>query len=530
MSKLSNAVDTILSGHKIHGGFSEKNLRDMSRGELIETFLGKSDNETYLSKIREADKLWLEDKDFVNSAIRAKEEYFTQQFDSLSEKISSEPLLKKFKADYTNLPNDPSAELVYNETIRQVRNFAESEFETPNKILREKISELDPRYSFKSIGYLPWSEQNPLLETTLTDLQETALDVHNMIGEVKSFWPDFDAQKKLEGKSLDAQYRFLSRTLENNRNYILAKENFANFANSLSVEEFNNFWSDKTGGQAFRRAYRQATDNVPVHSLSGTFYRDFEFKEAKAAEFAEARAVEQQRLESVKSVSPEQQTRLDQLRQEKAIQREKRESETRRGDIEYIDPNGKRIYYSKEDLETLPAEIRVRVEAQEKLRADIKRYNSRVPESTPEIETTTKVPATRVVNEPLLGRNNFKNQDLTVADSTQQRATPVSESVNEVTKDTVQLKTIGESESSRIEREAIEKTYNLKRDLSRSALLSEDTARSYVFGYKQKALLGFMGTAGAVSLLEASMSGPNAEAIERRRRLEEERRRKQLGY
>lgn len=516
MSKLSNAVDTILSGHKIRGGFSEKNLRDMSRGELVETFLSKSDNEIYLSEIREADKLWLEDKDFVDSAIRAKEKYFTQQFESLSEKISSEPLLKKFKADYDNLPNDTSAELVYNETIRQVRNFAESEFETPNKILREKISELDPRYSFKSINHLPWSEQNPLLEATLTDLQETALDVHNMIGEVKQFWPKFNVQERLAGKSLDAQYRYLSQKLEDNHNYILAKENFANFANNLSVEEFNNFWSDKTGGQAFRRAYRQATGNVPVHSLSGTFYRDFEFEEAKAAEFAEARAVEQQRLESIKPVSPEQQARLDQLRQEKAVQREKRESETRRGDIEYIDPSGKRIYYSKEDLETLPAEIRARVEAQEKLKADIKRYNSRsrVSESAPEIE----------------GRNNFKNQDLTVADSTQQRATPVTESVNAVTKDTVQLKTIGESESSKIEREAIEKTYNLKRDLSGSALLSEDTARSYVFGYKQKALLGFMGTAGAVSLLEASMSGPNAEAIERRRRLEEERRRKQLGY
>lgn len=503
----------------------------MSRGELVETFLSKSDNEAYLSKIREADKLWLEDKDFVDSAIRVKEEYFTQQFDSLSEKISSEPLLKKFRADYTNLPNDPSAELVYNETIRQVRNFAESEFETPNKILREKISELDPRYSFKSINHLPWSEQNPLLETTLADLQETALDVHNMIGEVKSFWPEFNVREKLAGKSLDAQYSYLSQKLEDNHNYVLAKENFANFANNLSVEEFNNFWSDKTGGQAFRRAYHKATDNAPVHSLSGTFYRDFEFEEAKAAEFAEARAVEQQRLESIKPVSPEQQARLDQLRQEKAIQREKRESETRRGDIEYIDPSGKRIYYSKEDLETLPAEIRVRVEAQEKLRADIKRYNSRsrVQESV-EIETMTKVSAARVVHEPLLGRNNLKNQDLTVADSTQQRAMPVAESVNEVTKDTVQLKTIGESESSRIEREAIEKTYNLKRDLNRSALLSEDTARSYVFGYKQKALLGFMGTAGAVSLLEASMSGPNAEAIERRRRLEEERRRKQLGY
>ena len=99
--------------------------------------------------------------------------------------------------------------------------------------------------------------------------------------------------------------------------------------------------------------------------------------------------------------------------------------------------------------------------------------------------------------------------------STQQ---DVSEQTNELAEITVQQNTIGETQASSIERRAA------------NSILMADTARSYTFGYKRKALLGMMGTTGAISLMEASMSGPNRDVVERKRQLEEERRRRQLGY
>ena len=89
---------------------------------------------------------------------------------------------------------------------------------------------------------------------------------------------------------------------------------------------------------------------------------------------------------------------------------------------------------------------------------------------------------------------------------------------NDIVGNMLEYKTIGERSANAIERKAT------------NSVLFADTARSYTFGYRQKALLGMMGTAGAMSLLEATMNAPSAEIIERRRQLEEERRRKQMGY
>lgn len=543
MKNLKAAVDSLLERHQIRGGILDKSLREMNRDELLQTFLEKSNSVVYRNQILKQNELWLEDKDFVQDAIRIKETYFDQQFNELSESISKMPALRNFGLDFSEMPRHGSAELFYNETIRQVRNFADRELETPNKLLREKIRNIDSYFSFSRFNHLPWAQQNPLLEQELINLQETALDVHNMIGEVKAFWPNFNEKARLAGKSLEAQYRSLSQTLENNRAYVQAKEDFAKFADSLPESEFRSRLQE----EPFRRAYRQAT-GTSVVKLDGQYYRQSEYDAMIEQGNAEAVAAEKERLASIKPVSPEVQEFLSANREAVeaervavAAEREKPMSDK----VVYIDPIGKRQYFDRSELDNLDPAIKAKIESQEKLRADIEQYNSmkqtRVksaanpPAIDPETgEELVAVKPHRVVHgSGMPGIFNSKTGE-TVADSVSKQTPSVSESVNQITKDTVQQKTIGESESSRIEREAVERTYNLRRQISNSQSsgldLSADTARSYMFGYRQKALLGFMGTAGAVSLLEASMSGPNQEAIERRRRLEEERRKKQFGY
>lgn len=545
MSNLKAAVDSLLEKHQIRGGVLDKSLREMNRDELLQTFLEKSDDVAYRNQILKQNELWLEDKDFVQDAIRTKEAYFDQRFNELSEGISKIPALQKFGFDFSEMPRHGSTELFYNEAIRQVRNFADRELETPNRLLREKIRNIDSHFSFNRFNHLPWAQQNPLLEQELINLQETALDVHNMIGEVKAFWPNFDAKARLVGKPLEAQYRSLSQTLENNRAYVQAKEDFAKFADSLPESEFRSRLQD----EPFRRAYRQAT-GTSVIKLDGQYYRQSEYDDMIERSNAEAVAAEKERLASIeqKRVSPEVQEFLSANREAveaervaAAAEREKPVSDK----VVYIDPTGKRQYFDRSELDNLDPAIKAKIESQEKLRADIEQYNNikqvraksaaNPPAIDPEVgEELVAVKPHRVVHgSGMSGIFNSKTEE-TVADSVSKQTPSVSESVNQITKDTVQQKTIGESESSRIEREAVERTYNLRRQISNSQSsglnLSADTARSYVFGYKQKALLGFMGTAGAVSLLEASMSGPNQEAIERRRRLEEERCKKQFGY
>jgi hypothetical protein len=92
------------------------------------------------------------------------------------------------------------------------------------------------------------------------------------------------------------------------------------------------------------------------------------------------------------------------------------------------------------------------------------------------------------------------------------------EATNEIAAVATEERAVGETGAARIER------------MSMSNILATDTAASYVFGYKQKALLGAMGTLGAISLLEANSHGGGREALERKRALEEQRRMKKYGY
>ena len=114
MSNLKAAVDSLLERHQIRGGVLDKSLREMNRDELLQTFLEKSDDVAYRNQILKQNELWLEDKDFVQDAIRTKEAYFDQRFNELSEGISKIPALQKFGFDFSEMPRHGSAELFYN--------------------------------------------------------------------------------------------------------------------------------------------------------------------------------------------------------------------------------------------------------------------------------------------------------------------------------------------------------------------------------------------------------------------------------
>jgi len=130
--------------------------------------------------------------------------------------------------------------------------------------------------------------------------------------------------------------------------------------------------------------------------------------------------------------------------------------------------------------------------------------------NVPDFEPNTQEEAVNnVLNEQKIWRPEAKPQSQTEA--------AVQEN-NALAAENTELRTHGESQTSQIERKAA------------NSILAAETARSYVFGYRQRALLGMMGTVGGISLLEAAMSGPSAETIERRRKLTEERRLRQLGY
>lgn len=89
---------------------------------------------------------------------------------------------------------------------------------------------------------------------------------------------------------------------------------------------------------------------------------------------------------------------------------------------------------------------------------------------------------------------------------------------NEITMAATEERVVGERGAAQIERRSM------------SNILATDTAASYAFGYRQKALLGVMGTVGVISLLEANSHGGGREALERKRQLEEQRRMKKYGY
>lgn len=548
---IKSAVDNILSSHAIVDSGYEGSLRSLSIEDARDIIYGKFRGDTgYLGQAKLLQGIDHE----VPELLRLKEDFFAEEFSRLDEAVGNNSALKGFTFN-ENLVKGNTFELGYNEYQRQLRNFADSELETPNKLLREKISKLDPTYNFSKFDKFSWERQNQIFENELNDLQSYAADVEFLRRDTKQANQNFDFSKA-NSMSLRSQFNYLGKYSEKYKAREATMANMREDLKTMSQSEFSELWGN--ADSTLRRDTRFAWgDTGRIERYNGQYYREGiddkllydARKQDHLNELSRLREEEAERLrisrekgaginffEKIDNVKAAHRANDFDSRNLATAWNELSDYEKgiyakQFGEIETFGKNNEFATSIGVDMSTQPKEIQdayteymkqkqVAYErgtrdalaekmANERFQAERVRelYGDR---TVPNFEPNAQEEAvSNTLNEQRIWRPEAKSQSQTEA---------AVEENNALAAENTELKTHGESQTSQIERKAA------------NSILAADTARSYVFGYRQRALLGMIGTVGGISLLEAAMSGPSAETIERRRKLTEERRLRQLGY
>ena len=519
---IKSAVDSGLSTHGIVDSGYEGKLSDLAMDEVRTIMTDKfRGNTEYLGRAKLLEGIG--EKNEVRGLLDLKEEFFFNEFERLSKSIDNNTQLRGFHFDELRVSAN-SAELQYNELQRQLRNFADGELEAPNKILRQKISALDPNYNFSRFDKLSWSRQNEILGNELNDLQSYAADVNELKKQVLALNPNYD-DSRISGKSLQGQFRSLSGTLANLENKNTGRSALQARLKSMDNAGFNELWN--VSDPKLRRDIRGSWGDDYVYKENGVYYRS-----GIDTSPSSVRPPEPQRG-PVRDLSQEQRDRFTNMSNlnQKEFQREwnnlseyeKTLYQEQVGAVDtFRDSYGNLIAIqdgNQNQLASLDDKIRSEYEAWL-----VNRDNVLWNETNQFAEAAR---AQRLLDDRQ--RLKFEHGERPVQEE-MSGYTPVGESpeggqieaateeTNEITMAATEERVVGERGAAQIERRSM------------SNILATDTAASYAFGYKQKALLGVMGTVGVVSLLEANSHGGGREALERKRQLEEQRRMKKYGY
>lgn len=519
---IKSAVDSVLSTHGIVDSGYEGKLSDLAMDEVRTIMTDKfRGNTEYLGRAKLLEGIG--DKDEVRGLLDLKEEFFYNEFERLSKSIDNNTQLKGFHFDELRV-SAKSAELQYNELQRQLRNFADSELEAPNKILRQKISALDPNYDFSRFDKLSWSRQNEIFGNELNDLQSYAADVNELKKQVLALNPNYD-DSRISGKSLQGQFRSLSGTLANLGNKNTGRSALQARLKSMDNAGFNELWN--VSDPKLRRDIRGSWGDDYVYKENGVYYRS-----GIDTSPSSVQPPEPQRG-PVRDLSQEQRDRFTNMSNlnQKEFQREwnnlseyeKTLYQEQVGAVDtFRDSSGNLIAIQDGNQNQLASlDDKVRSEYETWL---VNRDNVLWNEANQFAEATR---AQRLLDDRQ--RLSFERGEKPVQEE-MSGYTPVGESpeggqieaateeTNEITMAATEERVVGERGAAQIERRSM------------SNILATDTAASYAFGYKQKSLLGVMGTVGVISLLEANSHGGGREALERKKQLEEQRRMKKYGY
>ena len=547
---IKSAVDDILSTHGIVDSGYEGSLRDLDisqiRNIMYDKFRG---NQEYLKKAH-ALSLINDNSIEVPELLHLKEDFFRDELTRIRGAVNNNSVLGNFSFDRSQVGG--SFELQYNEYQRQLRNFADEELKAPNAILRQKIAKLDPNYNFGRFDKLSWERQNQIMEDELSDLQSYAIDVSALRSEIKSYNPNFDFSRA-DSMNLYSQFRYLGKHAQRYQNKSVGMTALRDRLAQMDNAGFNELWNS-TDAQIRRDVRLSWGDQGSIEKYRGTYYRagiDDQLQRERAQaisaqELAEAKAKQEQRLEeqqrNKRDIFAEARKKIDavhavkddpvKLAQEwnKLNNLEKNEYHTAYGEVhefgdgKYAAPWGVDLSNQSPEVQAAYADYLER--RQRAIEAGTRdSMGERIAETRYQRERANELYGDRTVaqfepteTEPVGVAEAEQTSDIWRPKEQPSQTEAAVNETNAIAAERTEMNTVGETQTANIERRAA------------NSILAADTARSYVFGYRQRALLGMMGTMGGISLMEAAMSGPSAETIERRRRLTEERRLRQLGY
>ena len=516
---IKGAIDNILSTHGIVDSGFEGKLSDLEIGEIRSIMVNKfRGNQDYIGRARLLEGIG--DREEVRGLLDLKEDFFSEELSRLESAVRRDSQLNKFRYDNSTVRGN-SYELKYNEYQRQLRNFADTELEAPNKLLRSKVLSIDPNYNFSKLDRLSWARQNEILGNELTNLQEYALDIHNLKQEVLALNPNYD-ESRLAGKNLYSQFRSLSGTLANLENKSVGRSTLQDRLMNMDQAGFNQLWTVQD--PKLRREIRGAWGDNYVYREGDTYYRSGidQGPQYVPPPQGPTRDLLQEQKDKFNDINSLGQTEFQEA-WNKMNSYEKTLYQQHVGEVHTFRDSAGNVHSIRENNESALRSL------DEQTRNE---YESWLLNRDTALSLEQEQAAEAARTQRFLGDRQQLQFERTERSTEEQITgyTPVekspvggkveqsTEATNEIAAVATEEKTVGETGAARIER------------MSMSNILATDTAASYVFGYKQKALLGAMGTLGAISLLEANSHGGGREALERKRALEEQRRMKKYGY
>lgn len=400
----------------------------------------------------------------------------------------------------------------FNERLVQFTTFVHGESEAINKgynvqisMLKQQLKDLDPHYYFGGAGKTSEEKLQHYTED-FEKLKDIKLDLEDMKSEIENANPKFDFSR-LDSMGLEKQFSYLSKYTKVYQDRIANLADLQNKMQGMSHQEFNAAWTHSDKHQ--RWLARAAWGDVDgVRRYRGEYFRD----EGELGDFI--LNVAEQANSVADDVGAFTKAWDDMSRSEK------NQFFVAFGPVDtFKGTNGQR-YAIKRGV--FPTDEETQAEymnfLSQRERREVEEFGDQAFQNNswggPNFYSDRPV-------------QQFEAQQAAVADAVEgqqiwrpsaSQSEAAVEETNAIAAEMTEMNTVGETPAAGIERRAA------------NSILAVDTARSYVFGYRQRALLGMMGTIGGVSLMEAAMNGPSSESIERRRKLTEERRLRDLGY
>lgn len=494
----------------------------------------------------------------VHDLNEVKEDYFQGEQSKFLEEIKKHESLKGFLDNYS--AEGETFEQQFNHLYHSLADFAERSQQRYDravereknarlefKVLRDEVDSLDSNFDWKSLEGHPTWLKNKWLTQAKEDIPSMLYDIEQMKKQT--------GYSPIEGMSVRKQFNMLSNMIEkNDKRQTLGRELMG-----LSFEDFNKRMNSVTDEKELKELKRA------IYSVDNSFYTELE--KGASTPYWFRSGIDQKKYDQL--FPPESLSNgkvmtnpLIELKNKTGTEfsqgfealsgYERSEFAQNYGQPKNFKHGDQTLWYREgDDLSWLSPEekeskvhwedrLQVAAETDNETRQTIKNLKEMYrEESKPksfksnaerdkdifnnldelDAEAAAREKGTTKAEELARIKGGVQTpSDEITSQRVSTKQQDIADQVSGVNHEKTELDSVGERGAKGIERKA-----------SVNSLLA-DTARSYTFGYKQKALLGFMGTAGAMTLLEASMNSPSAEVIERRRQLEEERRRKKFGY